>query len=385
MSGFQDNLPLARPSLPSLEEMQSQFERIWSSGIVTVGPLTGEFEEAAAAALGVNHAVMVNHGMTALMLSVRALGLTGEVIVPSFSWTATAGALAWNGIEPVFADIEPGRLTLDAAAAEAAITPRTTAIMPVNVFGVPPEIQAFEDIGRRYGLPVIYDSAQGLGSRYRGRRCGSFGDVECFSLSPTKVVTALEGGLITTDDAGLAESVRSMRDSGKNNDGMDIVRLGLSGRPSEVHAAIALKTLERLEFLMAQRLERMEWYRQLLEGLPGLRFQDVPHDVRPTGSYFVVLVDLEEAPVTRHDLRQALMSNNIESKMYFHPPIHLQNVYAHLRLRYEGRLPVTEKAAAEGLALPLFGTMTREDVERVAGVIRAVFEAAVRRSRERVG
>lgn len=377
MSAYADLIPLVRPALPELEELQPVLAEIWRSGMVTTGRVTGEFEAAVARELGVANAVMVNHGTTALMLAVRGLGLTGEVIVPSYSWTATAGALAWNGVEPVFADIIPGRLTLDPAAAEAAITPRTSAIMPVNVFGVPPEIEAFEEIGRRHGLPILYDSAQGLGSRYRGRRTGGFGAAECYSLSPTKVVTAIEGGLVTTGDDALAAVVRSMRDSGKSEDGFDIVRLGLSGRPSEVHAAVGLRTFARVDALISDRHERMGWYRDALAELPGLRFQAVPDDVVTTGNYFVVFPDTDEAPITGAELQAVLKGVGVQSKRYFYPAIHLQGAYTHLRERYEGRLPVTEKASSEGLALPLYGGMTRPDVDRVAGAVRKAYAARV--------
>lgn len=370
-------LPLVRPALPDAVELQQMFGEILGSGIVTTGRVTRAFEEAVSRELEVEHVVMVNHGTTALMLAARGLELTGEVIVPSYSWTATAGALVWNGVDPVFADITPGRLTLDPAAAEVAITPRTSAIMPVNVFGVPPDIEAFEELGRRYGLPVLYDSAQGLGSRYRGRRCGGFGVAECYSLSPTKVVTAVEGGLVITSDASLAAAVRSMRDSGKSEDGSDIVRLGLSGRPSELHAAVALSTFGRIESLVAERHERMDWYREALAGLPGLYFQEIPHHVITTGNYFVVFLDRDQSPITSVELRTALKDAGIQSKQYFHPAIHLQEAYAHLRERYEGRLPVTEKASAEGLALPLFGSMTRVEVERVAAGVRKAWGTRV--------
>lgn len=372
-------LPLVRPSLPDLSTLAATFQSIWESGTVTTGPVTRAFEAAVADELDVAHVVMVNHGTTALMLAARALGLAGEVVVPSFSWTATAGALAWNGIEPVFADITPGRLTLDPAAAEAAITPYTSAIMPVNVFGVPPDVEAFEELGERHGLPILYDTAQGLGSRYRGRRCGGFGAAECFSLSPTKVVTAVEGGLVTTNDAGVAEAVRSMRDSGKSADGSDIIRLGLSGRPSELHAAVGLEMFGRVDTLIAERAERAGWYRELLAGLPGLRFQEVPEDVYSTGNYFVVLLDPAEAPITRSDLQAALEADGIQSKRYFFPAIHRQAAYGHLASRYVGRLPVTERAATSGLALPFFGSMTREDAERVARAVRAAFGVSAAR------
>ncbi len=377
MSGGDDKLPIVRPALPDLAVMQGHMAEMWRTGIVTTGPFTRRFEETIVRELGVAEAVFVNHGTTALMLAVRGLGLGGEVIVPSFSWTSTAGALVWNGIEPVFADITPGRLTLDPEAVEAAITPRTTAIMPVNVFGVPAEVEAFEEIGRRHGLPILYDTAQGLGGSYRGRRAGGFGAAECFSLSPTKVVTGIEGGLVTTDDVELAHAVRSMRDSGKTPDGSDIVRIGLSGRPSELHAAVALEMFGRADELIAERQERMAWYREALEGIPGLGFQQIPDDVVTTGNYMVVFIDPDVAPASRDELYAALNAERIQAKRYFHPAIHLQGAYAHLRDRYEGRLPVTERAASQGLALPLFSGLTRADVDRVARVVRTTLGATI--------
>src|SRR5258706_7525143 len=302
-------LPIVEPTLPTLEELQPYLQQMWRSGLVTTGPITRTFEEAVKARLGVRRAIMVNHGTTALMLAAKALGLSGEVIVPSYTGTATAGALAWNGIEPVFADVTPRRLTLDPEAAEAAITPRTTAIMPVNVFGVPAEMDAFEDLCKRKGLTLLGDSAQGLGAQYRGRQQGSFGKAECFSLSPTKVVTAMEGGLITTDDDDLANVLISMRDSGKSADGTDIARLGLSGRPTEFNAAVGLSGFERIEALIEARLERMGWYRELLAGLPGVAFQTIPHDVVTTGNYFVIFVDETAGPRSRNELYDLLRAN----------------------------------------------------------------------------
>ncbi|MFI5212930.1 MAG: DegT/DnrJ/EryC1/StrS family aminotransferase [Gemmatimonadales bacterium] len=369
-------LPIVRPTLPSLEELQPLLEQMWTSGIVTTGPIVRAFEKAVQDRLGVRRAVMVNHGTTALMLAARALALSGEVVISPFTWTATAGALVWDGLEPVFADVTPGRLTLDPQAAEAAITPRTTAIMPVNVFGVPPEMEAFESLCRRRGLKLLSDSAQGLGAMYRGRHQGCFGDAECFSLSPTKVVTAIEGGLVTTDDDALADAVVSMRDSGKNADSSDIVRLGLSGRPSEFHAAVGLKNFERMDALVAARHERMAWYRELLSGLPGVGFQEIPDDVVTTGNYFVVFVDESSSRVTRNALYKGLKLQGIETKRYFYPAVHLQGAYAHLRRRYEGRVPVAERAAAQGLAVPLYSHMTRADVERVCERLRDACSAA---------
>ena len=365
-------IPVVRPTLPDLAELLPMFEGMWRSGIITTGPITRAFEEAVARKVGVRRAVMLNHGTTALMLAVRALGLTGEVVIPSYTWTATAGALVWNGIEPVFADITPGRLTLDPDAAEAAITERTSAIMPVNVFGVPPDMDAFERLCRRRGLKLLSDSAQGLGAQYRGRYQGVFGDAECFSMSPTKVVTAVEGGIVATNDDALADAVISMRDSGKNGDASDIVHLGLSGRPSELHAAVALKSFERVDELVVARHTRMGWYRELLAGAPALGFQDIPADVVTTGNYFVVFAEDDAGGASRDALYVGLRRCGIEAKKYFHPAVHLQAAYAHLRDRYLGRLPVAERASARGLALPLYSHMTRGDVERVCATLREV-------------
>lgn len=367
------DLPIVQPTLPPLEELRPLLEQMWRTGTVTTGPITRNFEEAVKARIGVKRAVMVNHGTTALMLAARAMRLTGEVIIPPFTWTATAGALMWNGIEPVFADITPGRLTLDPEAAEAAITPRTTAIMPVNVFGVPADMDAFADLCQRRGLKLLGDSAQGLGAMYKARHQGGFGDAECFSMSPTKVVTALEGGLVTTNDEELANVIISMRDSGKNTDGSDIVHVGLSGRPSEFHAAVALKAFEHVEELVEARLERMGWYRELLEGTPGIGFQAVPDDCVTTGNYFVIFLEAERGPMSRNELYTALKERGIHGKKYFYPALHLQKAYAHLRARYQGKLPVSERAASQGLALPLYSHMTRQDVERVCSVIAEVF------------
>ena len=373
-----ERLPLVRPALPSREQMDPILAEIWGSGIVTTGPYVRRFEEAVEQAVGVEHAVMMSHGTTALMLAIRALGLEeGEVIVPSFSWTATAGAVVWNGMTPIFADITPGRLTMDPAAAEAAITERTRAIMAVNVFGVPADYEALEAVAERHGVLMVYDTAQGLGSEYRGRPAGGFGVAECFSMSPTKVVTAMEGGLVTTDDAGLAEALRSMRDSGKDATG-DIARLGLSGRPSEVHGAVAWLNFERRRELIAERHRLIGGYRRRLEGIPGLSFQVEPPDTRSSGNYFVVFVDGGGRAGPRDALYRALAEEGIQTKKYFHPAIHLQGAYAYLSERYRGRLPVTERASAEGLALPLFDGMTEADLDRVAAAVRRSVSPEIR-------
>ena len=214
-------LPIIRPTLPPLDEVVALLEESYESGMVTVGPLVRRLEDEARAATGAGEVVAFSSCTSALMLAWRALELEpgGEVICPSFTFAATAHAIVWNNLVPVFVDCLPGTCTVDPAEVEKAITPKTAAVCPVYIFGLPPDIGPLGDIAKRKGLPLVFDSAQGLGSTYGDRPAGGFGLAECFSMSPTKVVTAVEGGLFTTDDADLAGRLRSLRDYGKALDG----------------------------------------------------------------------------------------------------------------------------------------------------------------------
>lgn len=370
-------IPITQPTLPDFEAVVAEFRQVWESRQVTTGVFTRRFEAAVEERLGVPHAVMVQSCTAGLMLVLRALNLQGEVIMPAFTWTATAHAAVWNGLTPVFADITPGSCTLDPRAVEAALTERTAALMPVNVFGCPPDYEAFAALGERYGLPVVYDSAQGLGSQYRSsdgkwRYAGVFGTAEVFSLSPTKVVSAMEGGLVTTHDGELAATLRQMRDYGKTTDGGDIAWLGLSARVPEINAIVARHSLARMEDLIRHREELVRRYREGLAGLPGLSFQELPPRCRSSYNYVTVFIEGAEAGLSRDEIYEALKARGIQAKKYFYPALHCQAVYRELGAPYRGRLPVTEAAAARGLALPLFSHL---DGPQVEDIIRAVREA----------
>lgn len=366
-----DQIPIIQPTLPPWEDVAADLRAVWENPKLTVGEFVRRFEAEAERRLDVPHAVAVASCTSGLMLCARALGLTGEAILPPFTWTATGEALLWNGVTPVFADVTPGTYTLDPAAVERAITPRTSAIVPVTVFGVPPDIDALEDLARRRGLKVLYDSAQGLGSSYRGRMLGGFGDVEVFSLSPTKVVTAVELGLITTRDGDLAARLRRMRDYGKAADGVDIDLLGLSCRPSELHGLVGWHNLRRVDALVAARQRLMARYRERLSGLLGVSFQDCPAERATTGNYMTIFVREGEAALDRDGLYVALAEAGVQTKKYFYPALHLQTVFAASRAAFEGRLPVAERASREGLALPLFSHMTEALVDRVCEAVLA--------------
>jgi dTDP-4-amino-4,6-dideoxygalactose transaminase len=368
-------IPIVQPTLHDFDQVVAEFRQAWDSGQVTTGVFTRRFEEAVEEKLQVPQAIMVQSCTAGLMLVLRALNLKGEVIMPAFTWTSTAHATVWNGLTPVFADILPGTYTLDPEAAARALTPHTAAVMPVNVFGCPPDYQAFHHLAQKHGLPLVYDSAQGLGSQYQSadgiwQFAGSFGEAEVFSLSPTKVVSAMEGGLITTRNSDLADTLRQMRDYGKTPDSSDIAWLGLSARVPEINAIVARHNLGHTEELIARRGELVRLYRGSLDNLPGVHFQEIASGCRSSYNYCTVFIDTARARCSRDEVYEHLQGRGIQAKKYFYPALHCQQVYQALGAPYRGRLPVTEQAAASGLALPLFSHMTPEQVEEVCRGVR---------------
>lgn len=363
--------PIIRPSLPDLDKLREEMASMWKSGQVTTGGFVRAFEEAVGRKVGVAHAVAVSSCTSGLILVVRALALTGEVIVPSFTFAATVHALSWNGIVPVFCDSEPGTLNLDPHKVEEKITKKTSAIMPVSIFGVPPDVAAFERMARKHRLRLLYDSAQALGAKVNGKHVGGFGDAEVFSLSPTKVVTAIEGGMVTTGDPVLAKRLRQMRDYGKSEDGENMAFIGLSARMGEPNAAVGLANFQCMSQLILHRGKLVALYRGLLSGLHGVRFQEVPKGVSPSHNYMVIFVD-GSGGVTRDAMFEQLREKGIQTKRYFYPAVHQMTAYRKWGKKYIGRLPVAEKAAREGLALPLYGDLRNEDVEYICSQIRRI-------------
>lgn len=363
----QIKIPLSRPSLVNFSEVEETLRRIWRSGRITMGPQVSELEKFFEKSCCVRNAVAVSSCTAGMMLVLSALGLRGRVIIPSFTWTATAHALIWNGLTPVFCDAEPDAYTIDPSQIEQFIDQDVSAIMAANVFGVPPAMDALVEIANRHDLKVIVDSAQGFGSSYRDQSSGGFGDAEIFSLSPTKGLTAGEGGMVTTNNDELADQIRSMRDYGKSGDG-DVDFVGLSARMSEFHAAIGVHNSASAAKNQEMRNRLVELYRKNLSGNDAIRFQDIPADRHTCNTYFVIFID-ENNPVDRNILHELLLARGIQTRKYFHPPIHLQAAYSSFRHLAEGKLPVSEKASREGLALPLFAKLSEQDVQTVCDAI----------------
>lgn len=369
---FPAGLPFTRPTLPPWEELAPRLEGMYRSGVLTKGGIQRQFEERMAAYLGVRHTVAVSSCTSGLLLSIQSLGLEGEVVVPSFSFSATFHALRWNRLTPVFVDCEPDTLTVDVEAVRAAITPRTCAVMAACLFGNPPDFPALQALCDERGLVLFSDSAHGLGSTFQGRPLGGHARFEVFSLSPTKLLPAGEGGLVATDDPEVARWVTDGRDYG-NPGSYDCRFAGLNARMSEFHASLALAGVDRLEGYALARNALADLYRSELTDTPGLRFQRIREGARSSYKDFPMLVEAAEFGLDRNEVARALEAEGIPTRPYFDPPGHRQTAYADLPPRH---LPVTERICARVLCLPMASHMDPEEARRVAAALRALHENA---------
>lgn len=348
----------------SEEDVRSVVE-VLRLGRLALGPKAEEFERLVAEYVGVSHAVAVSSGTAALHLIVKSLGIGpgDEVLVPSFTFAASVNVLLYEGAIPVFVDIEPETYNLDPNDLEGKITPRTKAIMVVDVFGHPAEWDGILDIAERYSLKVIDDSCEAIGAEYKGRKLGQFGEAAAFAFYPNKQMTTGEGGVIVTNNAEVARLSRSLRNQGRGEMGawLEHERLGYNYRMDEMSAALGVSQFRRLERLLEKRARVAAWYTAHVQKVKGVRPPIVKPHVRM--SWFVYVVTLEEG-LDRGPVMRALKKEGIPSRGYF-SPIHLQP-YIRERFGYRGgELPVTESVARRTIALPFHTNLTLEEIELV--------------------
>ena len=323
---FDDKIPIAKPHLAVPAELSAEITRVLVSGVLTNGPHTAALEANVAKHLGAKHAIAVSSATAGLMLTFRALELSGDVVVPSFTFMATAGALVWCGLRPVFADIDLHTANLDPAVAEATITKNTTAIVAVHNSGNPADIEQLVSLAKRYHLRIVFDAAHAFGSLYQGMPVGQQGDAQVFSLTPTKLVTGGEGGIVVTADDQVAERVRVGRNYGNRGDyNSDFA--GLSARLPEVNALIADYSLRGLEEAAQHRNHIATLYRERLGKLPGIDFQKVRAGDRSSFKDFSIVIDADNFGLSRNQLAAALAAENIETRTYYDPPVHRQKAY----------------------------------------------------------
>lgn len=363
---FKNDVPIVRPLLPSGDDMVLGVQGMLASGRLTNGMHLHRFEAAIAEYLGVPHAVAVSSCTAGLMLTYRSFGLSGEVVVPSFTFMATVSAMIWANLRPVFVDVNPRTANMDPAVVEAAITPQTSAIVAVHNFGNPADIDALQAIAERYRLKLIFDAAHAFGASYRGEPVGGQADAQVFSLSPTKLLIAGEGGIVATHDDALAETLRIGREYG-NAGNYDSAFAGINARMSEFHALLGLQSLGQLEAAVTRRHEVAAQYRHWLGQVPGIGFQHIRPEDRSSYKDFSITVDAGAFGMSRDDLATALAAEHIDTRKYYDPPVHCQTAYHPFAPSWA--LPHTTYLAAHSLSLPLWSNM---DDAIVRGICQAI-------------
>lgn len=368
---FDEMLHVGRPNIGDrtrlYERINDMLNRRWLSNN---GPFLQEFEHHLATMLGVRHCIAICNGTVALEIAIRALELKGEVILPSFTFVATAHALQWQEITPVFCDIDPATHTIDPACVERMITPRTSGIIGVHLWGRPCNVQALERIAGERNLKLLFDAAHGFGCSCNGRMLGNFGNAEVFSFHPTKFFNTSEGGAIATNDDVLAKKIRLMKNFGFSGKHDEVIYIGTNGKMSEFAALTGLTNLESLDTFIAVNHDHYETYQEELRNIPGIRM--ISYDERERCNYQYLVLEIDEAvtAIGRDHLVELLRAENVLARRYFYPGCHRMEPYRSYFPHAGLVLPETERMTARVLSLPTGTGVTDEDIRQICNIIR---------------
>lgn len=363
-----DPIFVTQPWLPPLEEFIPYLEQIWKSKrLANGGPYHELLESALAEYLGVPNIALFANGTLALVAALRDLRIAGEVITTPYSFVATAHSLLWSGIKPVFVDIDPVSFNLDPRKIEAAITPQTTAILAVHVYGRPCDTDAIQSIADTYGLKVIYDAAHAFAVRDKHGSVLLHGDLSILSFHATKVFTTGEGGAIVCHDAKEKRRIEHLKNFGYSSE-TTVVSQGINGKMNELQAAFGLLQLKHFDSMITRRRAIDTLYRERLSNLSGIRCINIPDDISWNHAYFPVLVG-GDYRLTRDELNEALIEKGIRPRRYFYPLITDFPMYRAFDSAESARLPVARRIASEVLCLPIYPALALEDVDRIADVI----------------
>jgi dTDP-4-amino-4,6-dideoxygalactose transaminase len=369
---FPEPLHVGRPNIGDETDLLDRVRDILNRRCLTNdGPYVEEFERRIADHCGVRHCVATCNGTIALVIATRALDMKGEVILPSFTFVATAHALQWCGITPVFCDIDRTTHTLDPSCVEKLVTSRTSGIIGVHLWGRSCEIAALEEIARRHGLALLFDAAHAFGCSHRGRMIGSFGNAEVLSFHATKFVNSFEGGAIVTNDDALADKARLMRNFGFS-DVDQVVCSGINGKMTEVAAAMGLTSLESVPMFLAENKNNHAQYETLLTGLPGVSLMRYAANEHANYQYVVLEIDPKAAGVSRDVLLNAMTAENVLARRYFYPGCHRHEPYRSLFPSVGSRLPETQRLADRILQLPTGTAMNASLIEQVCELFKFI-------------
>lgn len=365
----QDVITVTSPLLPKLDEFRELLEDIWSRKWITNnGHYHQELEKELAAYLKVPYISLFTNGTLPLITALQALHVTGEVITTPYSFVATTHSLWWNEIKPVFVDIDPATCNIDPQRIEAAITPRTTAIMPVHCYGKPCDTTAIQAIADKYGLKVIYDAAHAFGVEVDGESLLNAGDLSTLSFHATKVYNTIEGGALVMHDAKMKQRIDYLKNFGFAGE-TEVVAPGINSKMDEIRAAYGLLNLKQVDASIACRRQVAVRYREALREVPGISFfEDMPR-VRHNYSYFPIFVDAREYGMTRDELYFKMKENNVMGRRYFYPLISTFTTYRGLPSASRENLPVATRIADSVICLPMHDSLSEDDLDRVISLI----------------
>jgi dTDP-4-amino-4,6-dideoxygalactose transaminase len=370
MKSLQKPVYVTQPFLPPLEEFLPYLEDIWDRKVLTNnGHYHQELEKALCDYLGVKYISLFTNGTLALVTALQALRISGEVITTPFSFVATTHALWWNNIKPVFIDIEPETFNLDPAKIQAAITPKTTAILPVHIYGNPCNVERIGEIAKANGLKVIYDACHAFGVQINGESILNFGDLSVLSFHATKVYTTFEGGAIVCHDVEMKKRIDKLKNFGFAGE-TTVIAPGINAKMNEFQAALGLLQLKYIEAIIEKRKVLTQRYRSELQGIPGIAFIEDRPGVKHSYTHFPIFIDEKEYGKSRDMVYEELKKYNIFTRRYFYPLISRFPPYHELESAAPGSMPVAESAAEKVLCLPLYGGLKSEEHDAVIYVIK---------------
>lgn len=364
-------ITVTQPALPPLNEFIPYLEQIWDNKWLTNnGPYHQQFEKELADYLGVKYISVFSNGTLALITALQALRITGEVITTPFSFVATTHSLWWNNIKPVFVDIEDSFFNIDPARIESAITPQTTAIMPVHVYGTPCNVEEIQRIADVYGLRVLYDAAHAFGVNYKGKSVLNFGDLSILSFHATKVFNTIEGGAIICQDEKTKRRIDLLKNFGFADE-VTVVEPGINAKMNELQAAYGSLQLKYVDSYIHSRRLIVEKYDQLLKDVKGVRTMIHMDNVDSTYPYYPILVDAKQYGMTRDQLYEKLKENDIWARRYFYPLISEFPTYRGLPSADVANIPVATRVAKEVICLPIYADLASEDIEKICSIIKS--------------
>ncbi|MBI4978323.1 MAG: DegT/DnrJ/EryC1/StrS family aminotransferase [Spirochaetes bacterium] len=366
---FEKPIYVTRPLLPPISDVTGKLEEIWASQWLTNnGAQHQSLEKEIQSFLKVPNTCLFNNGTIGLIVAIQSLRLSGEVITTPFTFPATPHVLTWNGITPIFCDIDEQTMNIDAGKIESMITPRTTAILAVHVFGVPCDVAAIETVARRYGLKVIYDAAHAFGTEINGRGIGTFGDISMFSFHATKLFHTVEGGCLTFNDSDLKQRIDLLKNFGiKNED--EVVMPGINGKMNEVQAGIGRSVLTMVPDEMKKRRHLRDIYNVMLGSVSGIRLQKEISGVKDSYQYYVIRIVADEFGMTRDEVYERLQPFNVFTRKYFYPLASDYTCYRQIPSSARDNLPVASQVVQETLSLPFYGGLSEEDVRKISSLI----------------